>query len=300
MQAGLEFNNFERLRCPACGKILAQEAWAQGQRLGRCRYCSNLVRRVTERPWPWPVVPPRSTGESGNSSLDSGATGSQEDYSNLPPTSPVLQVVSGLPALTLPCSYCEHVNRDEGMPQQFCGNCGANLKKTCISCSAPMAVTDYFCPRCGNDQEQAKLQVEAFYWQRYNEGKRQSQLGNWEAVRRELGLFLDTRSNDEYDPLEARRARQLYATAIAPRDGGEGIRLYNEALEHLQKRQQGRRRQKALRKTLPRTILAGLLLLPGLLLAATTGAIWWMLAAPAIIVLLIFLVVVILGSLGLG
>lgn len=290
---------FEKLNCPACRRLLPREAWLNGQRLGRCRGCGKLVRRVTERPWPWPVGE-RPTTESAPTAFEWGSSPTAETVQMRSPAPTLLELAPNYPALTLPCPYCEHVNTESHAPQQFCGNCGANLKKSCAACDAPMFVMDYFCNRCGSDQEQAKLQIEAGYWQRYNEGKRLAGAGDWAGACRELGLFV-VGNGGENDPLETRRARQFYLSTIAPRDNNEGVELYNQAAAALEKLRQKAKRDHA--KPSGRNRWGQIIVMWSLVITfvvATITGTWWLLATPFVMVLIFFFIIVIMGALGLG
>lgn len=278
----------ERGRCPSCGAGIPAEALAGGQRLARCRQCGQMLRRVVTRVWPADPAA-ASPVRDWNRSLPEPA--SQEHLEPAP--------IYPYPALQ--CPYCEHINQD--LPplrlsgQQYCANCGADLKKHCLRCDAPMYVLDYYCMRCRSDQEQLKYELEALYWQHYNEGKRLAQIGRWQDAERELSLFFNPRP--DYDPEDVRQARQIYASSIRPSDEGEGLRLYNEAVEHLRRAYQTRQRRLQRRKMARWGAVGAGVLLLGVFSALTFGS-WWAIFvivpfAALLIVMLVFLLLSILG-----
>ncbi|MDB5079396.1 MAG: hypothetical protein JWP00_1320 [Chloroflexi bacterium] len=275
-------------QCPGCGANLPDAAFAAGQRLARCRRCSKMVHRETPQPQGWPVGPDRPLQESRSFP----ASPSQPDRLEVAPS-------YAFPALA--CPYCEHLNQDgrsvrpDG--QQFCANCGADLKKACLTCDEPMYVLDHYCTRCRSDQEKAKYEIEGVYWQHFNEGKRLVQLGRWEDAERELGLFFNPAPG--LDREHVRLAHQIYVSSIAPFDGGEGLELYNEAVEQVRLSREAYRQKLQRRKYQKWVGLAVAALLLGILSAVTLGS-WWAIfiivpLASFIIILVGWLILVNLG-----
>jgi hypothetical protein len=281
----------ERWHCPSCGVGLPAEALAGGQRLARCRQCGQMLRRVVTRLWP-----------TQSAAFDAAST--TPDWNRgLPEPAPQehLEPAPVYPYPALQCPYCEHINQD--VPairlngQQYCANCGADLKKKCLRCDEPMYVLDYYCMRCRSDQEQLKYELEALYWQHYNEGKRLARLGRWLDAERELSLFFNPRR--EFDPEDVRLARQIYASSIRPSDDGEGLQLYNEAVEHLRRSYEARQRSLRRRKYARWGAVGGGILLLGIFSAITFGS-WWAIFvivpfAGLLVVMLIFILLSILG-----
>ncbi len=278
-----------RWQCPSCGAGLPPEALSSGQRLARCRKCSQMLRLVSARNWP------THPSESAPHPLDRGYSAGSALMEQLEP-------LPGYPPPALQCPYCEHVNTDSpsyrASGQQFCANCGADLKKDCLNCDASLYVLDYYCTRCRSDQEQLKYEIEAVYWQHYNEGKRLAALGRWQDAERELSLFFGTAT--DFDREHLRRARQIYVRSIAPYDAGEGLRIYNDVLEQLRLLEEDSERRLQRRKR-RKWVLAGAgFLLLALFSASTLGS-WWaiFIVAPVVALLLVLLILFLFGSLGL-
>ena len=270
-------------RCPACSAALPDEAFAGGQHLTRCRRCSKMVRRQAVQGWP----------------LQGGSTLQPEVYAG----QERLEISPSYPYPVLACPYCEHLNQD-GLAQrpdgqQFCANCGADLKKSCLNCNEPMYVLDHFCTRCRADQEKAKYEIEGAYWQRFNEGKRLAQIGRWQDAERELGLFFNPVPTLDRD--HVRLAHQIYVSSIAPADRGDGLRLYNEAVEQLRITQAAQRRRQRRQKYYKWIALASAVLLLAVFSAVTLGS-WWAIFVIVPVASFIILLIgwIILAHLGLS
>jgi hypothetical protein len=276
-------------RCPACGATLPDEAFAAGQRLARCRRCSKMVHRVI--PQGWPLNP-------GGSLQVEGEESSPETFQ-----AERLEVAPSYAYPALACPYCEHLNQDGSSirpnGQQFCANCGADLKKACLNCDEPMYVLDHFCTHCRSDQEKAKYEIEGVYWQHFNEGKRLAQMGRWADAERELGLFFNPVPGLDRD--HVRLAHQIYVSSIAPYDGGEGLRLYNEAVEQLRRSQEAYQR-KAQRARYGKWAAVGAVILLLAVFSAVTLGSWWaiFIIVPVASLLVIFIIWLILVHLGLS
>lgn len=271
-------------RCPACGAALPDEAFAAGQRLARCRRCSKMVRRETTEGWP-------VSGAVGSPGLQPEVYAGQEN----------LEIFPSYPYPVLACPYCEHLNQDglaqRSDGQQFCANCGADLKKSCLNCAEPMYVLDHFCTRCRSDQEKARYEIEGAYWQRFNEGKRLARMGRWEDAERELGLFFNPIPG--LDREHVRLAHQIYVSSIAPADQGDGLRLYNEVVEQLRITQAAQRRKQQRQKYYKWVAVAAVVLILAVFSAVTLGS-WWAIfvivpVASFIILLIGWLILVHLG-----
>jgi hypothetical protein len=272
--------------CPACGAVLPDEAFAGGQRLARCRRCSKLVRRETAQGWPVSgafdgrALPPEGYAEPDR-----------------------LEIFPSYPYPVMPCPYCEHLNQDglaqRADGQQFCANCGADLKKLCLNCGEPMYVLDHFCTRCRADQERTKYEIEGVYWQRFNEGKRLAQMGRWADAERELGLFFNPAPTLDRD--QVRLAHQIYASSIAPADHGDGLRLYNEVVEQLRLTGAAQRRKQQRQRYYKWVAVAAVVLLLGIFSAVTLGS-WWAIfvIVPVASLLILFIGWLILVHLGLS
>lgn len=287
-----------RLHCPSCSSALPREAMAAGQRLARCRRCGQLLRRVVGRQ-AWP----NSSAATNESPATAFAWGNLDNtMPHFPQANDVLEIAPSHPYPALPCPYCEHLNRDN-LPmrpgQQYCANCGADLKKRCLNCEASLSVLDYFCTHCRTDQERLKYEIEAVYWQRFNEGKRLAQLGRWQDAERELSLFFNPSPNVDRD--EARRARQIYVGAIAPGDAGVGLALYNEAVEGLRLSYEGQQRKLQQRKIMQWS-LVGVAMVGMAIFSALSFGSWWFIfiIGPAALLVVIVLLAFLLGSIGLG
>jgi hypothetical protein len=282
-----------RWQCPSCGAGVPAEALAGGQKLVRCRQCSQMLRRVITPTWP---IHPSAAYESAPHPNDAGYI--------RPEFTPQerLEPAPSYPYPTLQCPYCEYINHASPpirlSGQQYCANCGADLKKNCLNCDASLYVLDNYCTRCRSDQEQLKYEIEAYYWQIYNEGKRLAQLGRWRDAERELSLFFNPRP--EIDQADARRARQIYTRSIAPTDNSEGLQLYNEARAQLRHAYEARQRRLQHRKWVWAGLSGIAVLMLGLFSASTFGA-WWVIfiIVPVIGLLVIFLIFLLLSSLGL-
>ena len=277
-----------RLRCPGCGAGLPFEAMAAGQRLARCRQCGQLVRKAVRRKWPTTVYETVS-GDRNYATVDEDAEVN-------------LEVAPGYPYPALPCPYCEHINHDappiRSTGQQYCANCGADLKKPCLNCDGPLYILDHYCTHCRSDQEQVKYEIEGMYWQHYNEGKRLAGLGRWADAERELALFFNPRT--DLDREHVRRARQIYVSSIAPFDAGQGLQTYNEAVGHLRQADEHDRRRLERRKLQRWAWRGGAVLALSLVSWIVFGS-WWaiFLVVPAVGLLLFLLVVFVLAHLGL-
>jgi hypothetical protein len=278
-------------RCPACGASLPDEAFAAGQRLARCRHCSKMVRRETSQGWP-------SSG-----TLQDSAAFQPETIQQAQIQQERLQLAPSYAYPALACPYCEHLSQDgpamRSNGQQFCANCGADLKKACLNCDEPMYILDHFCTRCRSDQEKAKYEIEGVYWQHFNEGKRLAQLGRWQDAERELGLFFNPAPG--LDREHVRLAHQIYVSSIAPFDGGEGLRLYNEAVEQLRLTQEAYRQKLQRRKYQKWAAVAVAILCLAVFSAVTLGS-WWavFVIVPLASFILILVAWLILVQLGLG
>lgn len=275
-------------RCPACSANLPDEAFAAGQRLVRCRRCSKMVRRDT--PQGWPLQP----------------SGAIQDTRTSPPETSLQERLELAPSYAYPalaCPYCEHLNQDgpamRPNGQQFCANCGADLKKACLSCDEPMYVLDHFCTRCRSDQEKARYEIEGVYWQHFNEGKRLAQMGRWQDAERELGLFFNPTPG--LDREHVRLAHQIYVSSIAPSDSGDGLRIYNEAVEQLRLAQQAFQNKLQRRKYQKWAAVALLIGILAVFSAVTLGS-WWaiFIIVPLASFILILIGWLILIHLGVG
>jgi hypothetical protein len=224
----------------------------------------------------------------------------------------VLELVPRYPYPNLQCPYCEHLNYDNvagdaengRRTQQYCANCGADLKKACLVCSYPLYILDNFCGRCRSDQEQAEYQLEAVYWQRFNEGKRLAQAKRWEDAYQELSLFFGTDrevADIGYNIKQVREARQLYRTSIANHDKGVGLQLYNDSREQLRRVAQAHKRAAQARRFIKYAAVAVGLLMMGTWSAFNLGA-WWSIfvLVPAVVLILGFLVILMLIHFGVG
>jgi hypothetical protein len=162
-----------------------------------------------------------------------------------------------------------------------------------------MYVLDHFCTHCRSDQEKAKYEIEGVYWQHFNEGKRLAQMGRWADAERELGLFFNPLPGLDRD--HVRLAHQIYVSSIAPYDGGEGLRLYNEAVEQLRLAQEAYRR-KAQRARYGKWAAVGVVILLLAVFSAVTLGSWWaiFIIVPVASLLLIFIIWLILVHLGLS
>lgn len=226
--AGLEAEN-NSLICPNCGNALEQHAYEGGKRLARCWHCGGMIRAASQTRPEW------GRGET------------------LARVKPSLELVKSYGPPHFQCPYCEHINRESNLQQSdslFCANCGADLKTACLNCEKPMYVLDHFCPFCRTDQERAQYELEAFFWQQYNEGKRLARSGRWEDAYNYLALFFNPEAIGA-EPHRAKLAAEIYRSSIALEDGGEGLRLFNDAIERLRRRvdedmQQERRRRLAM------------------------------------------------------
>ncbi len=278
-----------RLYCPGCGAGLPFEAMAAGQRLARCRQCGKLVRKIDRRAWPATIYD-KLTGD--------------QNYSGQPDDEEIrLEIAPNYPYPALPCAYCEHINHDHppvrSNGQQFCANCGADLKKFCLNCDAPIFVLDYYCTHCRSDQEKVKYAVEAMYWQHYNEGKRLAGLGRWEDAERELSVFFNP--SPDLDREHIRRARQIYISSIAPYDAGQGLQLYNESIERLRLAEEARERQLQ-RRQMQRWAWRGGAVVGLAVISWLVFGSWWTIfvIVPGLLLLIAVLVFLLLSHLGLS
>lgn len=283
---GLETQSYG-LNCPNCGELLERTAFDGGRRLARCWHCGGLVRAQTR---PRPV---RTESEN------QGETGRLTGGFSLPR----LETAQSYAPPHLQCPYCEHVNRElpqANSPSLYCSNCGAELKKLCLNCDRPMYVLDHFCPYCRTDQERAQYELETLLWQEYNEGKRLAKLGYWEPAHRHLSLFFNPDAIGA-DPVHAGRAQAVYRHSIAPEDGGEGLRLYNEALQRLRQRANEELKQEERRKQAKWGVVALLVGLLALWSAFSLGA-WWAIFAIGfgVVIVLALLILFVLLSIGGG
>jgi hypothetical protein len=274
-------------RCPACSAALPDEAFAAGQCLARCRRCSKMVRRETTQGWPLsgPLLDSRALPPEVNAVPER------------------LEIFPSYPYPALPCPYCEHINQD-GLTQrpdgqQFCANCGADLKKSCLNCAEPMYTLDHFCTRCRTDQEKARYEIEGVYWQRFNEGKRLARTNRWQDAERELGLFFNPAPT--LDREQVRLAHQIYVSSIAPADHGDGLRLYNEVVEQLRITQAARRRKQQRQKYYKWVAVAVAVVLLAIFSAVTLGS-WWAIfvIVPVASFIILFIGWLLLAHLGLS
>jgi transcription elongation factor Elf1 len=283
-------NSYEELQienpnlfCPACGEVLERDAFEGGKRLTRCWHCGGMVKAVVRPKAPWAVA-----GQY------------QEQTERVSNRTRLEQVPSYAPP-NLQCPFCEHVNRE--LPGQsnpaglFCANCGAALQKGCLNCDRPMYVLDHFCPYCRTDQGRALYELEVDYWHQYNEAKRLARMGRWEDAHSYLRVFFDP-DVAETNP-KAKYARSIYLSSIAPQDGGEGLQIYNETLNHLRWQAKEELRQEQRRRMLKWVIGAFLLGLLALWSAMTFGS-WWAIFVIGLgaVVLIGIIILFILISIG--
>ncbi len=310
-------NDNLRLDCPVCSTALGQKQVQNGRRLARCRGCGTLLRIVSSESeaaanessgtpfdWPhnrWGLHDVKTEPVRLHPALAARAT----------ETKFTVQIAARQPYPNLQCPYCEHLNYDTSggseagwRVQQFCANCGADLKKECLVCSYPLYVLDHFCGRCRSDQERAEYEFEAVYWQRFNEGKRLATAQRWDAACRELTLFFGTdRETAEagFNIKEVREARHIYRSSIASYDRGVALNLYHECQEQV--RREARATQQAIQRgrVLKYVAGAGLLLAMGVWSALNLGA-WWsiFILVPAVGLVLVFLLLVMLIHFGVG
>ncbi|MEI6045275.1 MAG: zinc ribbon domain-containing protein [Chloroflexota bacterium] len=220
----LETESFS-LNCPNCGEALERNAFEGGRRLTRCWHCGEMVRSAVRSSRGRAETSPFSSSEWAERNTPK-ASGSRIQ----------LEQVPSHPYPNLQCPYCEHLNRELVVQADktsfYCTNCGAELKKACLNCERPMYVLDHFCPYCRTDQEEAQYELEALYWQQFNEGKRLAKIGHWEDAHRHLALFFNPDAIGA-DPVNLQRAEAVYRHSIATVDEGEGLRLFNESLQRL-------------------------------------------------------------------
>ncbi|HEX2916173.1 MAG TPA: hypothetical protein VH186_35765 [Chloroflexia bacterium] len=292
--------NNARLTCPSCGAGLPPDTMSAGQRLARCKQCGQMLRRPVRRNWPGS---PAAKLESAPTAFSWGDYQANTEGLFRPEPGEKLELAPSYPYPALQCPYCEHVNQDQprirASGQQFCANCGADLKKNCLSCDASLYVLDHYCTHCRTDQEKLKYEIEGLYWQHYNEGKRLAQLGRWEDAERELSLFFNPQPG--LDPGHVRQARQIYVKNIAPYDGGEGLRLYNECIEQLRLADEAYQRQLQRRKYQKWGMIAALVVALGIFSSMVFGS--WLtifVLIPLVAVGIALLVLFILSNLGLG
>ena len=277
-----------RLRCPGCGAGLPHDALGAGQRLTRCRQCGQMVRRAVRRNWPAAAFESFS-GDRNYATIDEDAEVR-------------LEVAPDYTYPALPCPYCEHINHDAPpirvSGQQYCAHCGADLKKSCLNCDAPLYILDYYCTHCRSDQERVKYEVEALYWQHYNEGKRLADIGRWQDAERELSLFFNP--HDDLDREHVRRARQIYVSSIAPFDSGHGLQVYNETMAQLRQVDESHARYMQRRKRQRWVWRAGFVVLLGIFSSIFLGS-WWavFVIVPLVALAFIILAFVLLAHLGL-
>lgn len=292
-------------RCPGCGANLPDESFAAGQRLARCRRCSKMVRRESAQNWPVSGTL-RDNQLSGQPNGQPGLPLSSQQTSPNFQAAPYfeqekLEIAPAYAYPALACPYCEHINTDSpsmrANGQQFCANCGADLKKACLNCDAPMYILDHFCTQCRSDQEKARYEIEGVYRQHFNEGKRLAQMDRWQDAERELSLFFNPAPDLDRD--HVRLAHQIYISSIAPYDNGEGLRLYNEAVEQGRRLVAAQRRKEQRSKYIKWMAVVAAILLLGIFSAVTLGS-WW--AIFIIVPLASFILIVVgwllLASLG--
>lgn len=273
-----------KLQCPACKTVLPQSAMASGQRLARCKECGQMVRRAIKQAWP------ASASAAANNESDPTTFEWDGTLVYQTPQNVALEIGPTPTYPAMPCPYCEYVNQAAGKAradgQQFCTNCSANLKKTCLNCDQSLYVLDHFCRFCRADQEKVQYEIEALYWQHFNEGKRLALAGRWEDAEQELSLFFAP--DPHLDRQHVRRAHQIYVSNIAPQDGGEGLHLYHDVLEGL-RRQEAKQGRGLQRRKYGRWVAIGAVVLGLGLFSSTAFGAWW----------LIFLLVY-LGVIGLA
>jgi predicted amidophosphoribosyltransferase len=291
----------QSLLCPNCGVKLRSSQTGSGYRLARCWNCGQMMRFVNALELNW----------KGN--LPNPKDLDRHDPSLTLPALPDIKdkgfLVEPIKTYTYPhlqCPKCEHVNYANDSSVQYCVNCGDDLKKSCIVCDQPLYVLDQFCSNCRNDQERAQIELEAFYWQRYNEGKRLAESGNYGEARRNFDLFFSPEYPD--DPEQARmynQARFIYRTSIAPVDGNKGIVWYNRVLD-AQHTVQERYVQTATRKA-KRTkrrywvLLAVSVVTMSIASNAIFGAVWAIfLVGPVAGVIAFIILMLLLASIGIN
>lgn len=269
------------LFCPNCGEVLERNAFEGGRRLARCWHCGGMVRAA---------IRPRSS-----------RTATGEWNERVTPRTR-LEPASWYAPPSLQCPYCEHVNRENPSQTEsskvYCVNCGAALKMACLNCERPMYVLDHFCPYCRTDQERAQYELEVYCWQQFNEGKRLARLGRWDDAHSCLRIFFDPQAAGDDEP-RTKYARTVYLNSIAMEDGGEGLRIFNETLEHLRRQANEQLRRDERSRLVKWGVVVALIGALGLWSALTLGS-WWAIFAIGIaaIVLVGFLVLFILASIG--
>lgn len=301
-----------RLICPICETPLSRRQLLSGRKLARCSGCGNLLRVVEKSGWAestsatasfdqdensefkWPSAEEESWNGLGyGTGLHDVKTEPQRPKFARPPTEqstgqPVatkvtVEIAKRYPYPYLQCPFCEQLNYDVRGPdqnwqtQQFCSNCGADLKKECLNCGYPLYILDHFCGRCRSDQERAEYEFEAWFWQHFNEGKRLAQNKEWGLALRELSLFFGPDRETAfygYGARQVREARRVYRGNISNRDRGEGLRLYNECHQQLKKEAQAQAQAMQRRKLAKYLVIGLVLILMGVWSASSLGS-WW-------------------------
>lgn len=298
MQGNLANGHNQNLLCPNCGVTLRRSQTENGNRLARCWNCGQMLRFVNRVELKWKGALPNPEKFDINATIpalpeikDAGLLAEATKTYNYP---------------YLQCPKCEHVNYANNANFQYCVNCGEDLKKNCIVCDQPLYVLDQFCSNCRNDQERALLELEAFYWQRYNEGKRQTEAGNWQEARRNFDLFFSHDYPD--DPEQSRmynQARFIYKTSIAPLEGTDGVVWYNQVLD-AQRESQVQYSQAITRKAKSTKrryliLLGGLVVTMSLASNAVLGT-WWaiFLVGPIAGIIAFVILLLLLFSIGLN
>jgi len=286
--AGIETENYS-LNCPSCGEALERGAFEEGRHLARCWHCGKMVRAAVRPRTSWSAL---NSGQAEASGRGEQAAISRAQLETAPSYGPP----------NFQCPYCEHINREVSIQANqtlYCGNCGAALKKACLDCNRPIYILDHFCPYCRADQERVQYELEALYWQQFNEGKRLAKVRRWEEARHYLAIFFDPAAIGA-DPIQSQQAQQIYRRSIAPEDGGEGLRFYNEALHQMSQQAIKELKQERRREWFKWGFIATIVGLVALWSALTFGS-WWAIFAIVLLVglalgLLAFLFLISVGG----
>lgn len=291
----------QNLQCPNCGVKLRPSQTENGYRLARCWNCGQMMRFVNALDLRWKGnLPDPKTLDWQNPNL------TIPDFPEIQNRGLVVEAIKAYPYPYMQCPKCEHVNYANDATLQYCVNCGEDLKKSCIVCDQPLYVLDQFCSNCRNDQERAQIELEAFYWQRYNEGKRLAEAGNYAEARRNFDLFFSPEYPD--DPEQARmynQARFVYKTSIAPLDGNDGIIWYNRVLDAQHDVQERYIRSVTKKAKSTKRRYLGLLIVSVIAMSLVSNALldtWWaiFLVGPVAGIVLFLILLILLFSLGLN
>ncbi len=276
--------------CPTCGVTVSQEQLQPDRRLARCWNCGQMLRLVYERAGvAWPASRPPE--ESAPTQFNWG-----EGTKTLPEMARLrIETAPFYPYPSIQCPHCEFVNSEAGLPNGslFCVNCGQDLKKNCIVCDTPMYLLDRFCRNCRNDQESAQYQLEAIYWQHYNEGVKLAQAKRWQEARDYLALFFNPAPPQAAQERQRQQqARQIYLRSIAPAEGERGLNLYRKSGEELIKAE-ARVKTRALRRKFRKWgMIGGGFLLAGIwstIVLGNFGAIFALIPVAVVIALVLIL-----------